>query len=264
MLNRLLKYDMKSYSRVLLPLYGAILAVAAANGLAWRVSDVTGGSVLAGLLTTAYIILMFAAVILTVLTVLLRFYKNLLGREGYLMFALPATVGEHIASKVISAAVWVVIGSAAGLLSLPVMMLLSGSIRTEEWNEMMKAMPYLSERLSQYTTGIAWGVIFLILSLIALIVKVYASIALGACANEYRFLWSVGAFILFSITDSFLTTGLAGAGAKINIMQTGSTAVTDSTGFTPFMMGACVYCAVLAGIYWFVTWLCLDRKLNLE
>ncbi len=45
MLNRLLKYDMKSYSRVLLPLYGAILAVAAANGLAWRVSDVTGGSV---------------------------------------------------------------------------------------------------------------------------------------------------------------------------------------------------------------------------
>ena len=54
MLNRLLKYDMKSYSRVLLPLYGAILAVAAANGLAWRVSDVTGGSVLAGILTTAY------------------------------------------------------------------------------------------------------------------------------------------------------------------------------------------------------------------
>lgn len=70
MLNRLLKYDMKSYSRVLLPLYGAILAVAAANGLAWRMSDVTGGSVLAGILTTAYILLMFAAVILTVLTVL--------------------------------------------------------------------------------------------------------------------------------------------------------------------------------------------------
>ena len=264
MLNRLLKYDMKSYSRVLLPLYGAILAVAAANGLAWRVSDVTGGSVLAGILTTAYIILMFAAVILTVLTVLLRFYKNLLGREGYLMFALPATVGEHIASKVISAAVWVVIGSAAGFLSLPVMMLLSGSIRTEEWNEMMKAMPYLSERLSQYTTGIAWGVIFLILSLIALIVKVYASIALGSCANEYRFLWSIGAFILLSIIESFLTAGFAGAGAKINIMLTGSTAVTDSAGFTPFMMGACIYSAVLAGIYWFVTWLCLDRKLNLE
>ena len=129
---------------------------------------------------------------------------------------------------------------------------------------MMKAMPYLSERLSQYTTGIAWGVIFLILSLIALIVKVYASIALGSCANEYRFLWSIGAFILLSIIESFLTAGFAGAGAKINSMLTGSTAVTDSAGFTPFMMGVCVYCAVLAGIYWFVTWLCLDRKLNLE
>ena len=129
---------------------------------------------------------------------------------------------------------------------------------------MMKAIPYLSERLSQYTTGIAWGVIFLILSLIALIVKVYASIALGSCANEYRFLWSIGAFILLSIIESFLTAGFAGAGAKINIMLTGSTAVTDSAGFTPFMMGACIYSAVLAGIYWFVTWLCLDRKLNLE
>lgn len=60
MLSKLIKYEMKAYSRVLLPLYAAILAVAAADGLAWRFADATGNTVLAVFLAAAYMILVFA------------------------------------------------------------------------------------------------------------------------------------------------------------------------------------------------------------
>ena len=35
-----------------------------------------------------------------------RFYKNLLGDEGYIMFTLPASVHQHVWSKLIVSAVW--------------------------------------------------------------------------------------------------------------------------------------------------------------
>jgi hypothetical protein len=265
MLSKLIKYEMKAYSRVLLPLYAAILAVAAADGLAWRFADATGNTVLAVFLAAAYMILVFAAAAVTAAAVILRFYRNLLGREGYLMFALPASVGEHIASKVLSAALWVILGIAAGAVSLPVIMTLSGSVPAEEWNEALRMVPYLAEQVAPYSASIVWGVIFLFLMMLAFLVRVYASIALGACADRHRFLWSVAAFIVLGILESFLTAFVAGAGVKIGILATGSIQLEENPmQLFLFTFSGCVYCLALVAVYWVVTWLCLDRKLNLE
>lgn len=45
--------------------------------------------------------------VVTAVILIQRFYKNLLGSEGYLMFTLPVTVSQHLFSKTIIAVVMI-------------------------------------------------------------------------------------------------------------------------------------------------------------
>ena len=56
----------------------------------------------------AFALLAMLAVI--VIVAVQRFYKNLLGDEGYLMFTLPATPGQQIFSKLLVSLVWSLMG----------------------------------------------------------------------------------------------------------------------------------------------------------
>ena len=54
-----------------------------------------------------YMGVMMAAFVVTAVILIQRFYKNLLGSEGYLMFTLPVTVTQHLLSKTIIAVVMI-------------------------------------------------------------------------------------------------------------------------------------------------------------
>ena len=46
-----------------------------------------------------------------------RFYQNLLGTRGYIMFTLPASVHQQVWSKLIVSAVWFIATGVAVILS---------------------------------------------------------------------------------------------------------------------------------------------------
>lgn len=62
-----------------------------------------------------FVVLFFLSVMalaaVTVVVIVYRFYKNLLGSEGYLMHTLPVTVHQLIWSKLIAAVVWMAVTS---------------------------------------------------------------------------------------------------------------------------------------------------------
>ncbi len=59
-----------------------------------------------GLLSLAYTAVLIGTAVVTVMTIVRRFYGNLLGREGYLMHTLPVTEAQLVGAKLISGAVW--------------------------------------------------------------------------------------------------------------------------------------------------------------
>ena len=63
-------------------------------------------NMLAALVVMAYVVAITAVFIVAFILMLQRFYKNLLGDEGYIMFTLPASVHQHVWSKLIVSAVW--------------------------------------------------------------------------------------------------------------------------------------------------------------
>ncbi len=119
MLGKLLKYEIKAMGRVMLPLYAVMLFLAGFLALNLRLGMnpairriVDKFAVVSGFL---FVIGVIAVGVVMIVMVVQRFYKNLLGNEGYLMFSLPATTLEHILSKGLSSLLWIVVGGAAGI-----------------------------------------------------------------------------------------------------------------------------------------------------
>lgn len=129
MLKKLFKYECKATARVLLPVYAGAAALTVLTVLLALLQnalfplDRPGWfrlvSVSAEVLTVLGLLALFLACIFVNAQ---RFYK-LLGDQGYLMFPLPATTGQHMAARLLCSLVWTalslgVLTALGGLLSL--------------------------------------------------------------------------------------------------------------------------------------------------
>ena len=119
MLVKLIGYEMKAFGRIMLPLYAATLGFALITGLSIQFLPDDFMSGLPGiLLFMLYGILMLAIIIMTCVLSVTRFYKNLLGLEGYLMFSLPTDTATLIASKVLSVLIWSMLSTVVSFLAI--------------------------------------------------------------------------------------------------------------------------------------------------
>ena len=120
MLKQLLKYEFKATGRTYGGLYLALVALAVLSGFSLRSSSKDN---FASLLLFAYMVVAVAVAVVSVMTIVTRFTRNLLGREGYLMHTLPVTESQLILSKLISSVVWMLCSSIVGIFSFAVMLL---------------------------------------------------------------------------------------------------------------------------------------------
>lgn len=91
MLKKLLKYEFRATARTYGGMYLALLAASVLfGGSLWRWNSTNSDaySTLVGLLSLVYTGVIIGTVVVTIMTIVQRFYRNLLGREGYLMHTL--------------------------------------------------------------------------------------------------------------------------------------------------------------------------------
>lgn len=207
MLRKLMKYEFKATGRILLPLYGALIAFSIINKLfigtgSGRTNmDVLGG-IPAMISIFAYGCTMAAVFIVTLFITIQRFYKNLLGDEGYLMNTLPVALWKNIASKLFIAMGWSFISGVVAIISILIMAYSPGM-----FGEFFEAIPSLFREvynelgLSMYFFIIEIVIISLT-SMASSITMIYASISIGHLFNKRRKLGAFGAFILLNIISN--------------------------------------------------------------
>lgn len=120
---KLLKYEWKACARICLPTYGAIILLAFCNRIlntvnAFDTDRLAIFDFLRMIAVAAYAGVIMLAFGVTVVILIQRFYKNLLGDEGYLMLTLPVTISQHIASKALVALVMCILSGITTLLSV--------------------------------------------------------------------------------------------------------------------------------------------------
>lgn len=113
MLTKLLKYEVRTTARMLLPLYaGTVLAWGVARAFAPLSGRLHLGSTLLfivqALLLFVYWLTMLATGLMTVFVNIRQFYR-LLGEDGYFLIPLPASAAQHLAAKLICGTGWTVV-----------------------------------------------------------------------------------------------------------------------------------------------------------
>ena len=163
MLKNLLKYEFKATARIYGGRYLALLGVSVLfdlslrggeNGWAIAHNDVYGGFV--AVLSLVYTAVLVGTVVSTVMTIVQRFSRNLLGREGYLMHTLPVNEAQLVGSKLISSTVW----SVCSILAAGVSLCLMGCILVINM-ELIGELPLLISKLRDafgyHFDGSFWG-----------------------------------------------------------------------------------------------------------
>ena len=105
MFGRLVKYDFRSMFKQFGFIWPAALLLAMVNHftLFGLNSTSTVGETTAGMAMLVYVAILMAMFIITMIFVIQRFFKGLLGDEGYLMHTLPVRPWQLISSKLLSA-----------------------------------------------------------------------------------------------------------------------------------------------------------------
>lgn len=198
---KLIKYELKATARTFLPLYGGlfILSLCMRLFMMTNLSERFSGtpativSLIFGIVGLLYGLVLSAVFILTAFVMIQRFYKNLLGDEGYLMFTLPVPTWKHIAAKSVVSAIWICVSFIGVLISSFLMVMTLRDAR-----DFFRSFPKFFSAVD-ITASEAFGLLglclFMLLCLFCGILVIYASISLGQLWSRHKIF---GAFLSFT------------------------------------------------------------------
>ena len=280
MLRKLMKYEIWAMGRILLPLYLLVLVACGALALDFRLDKglSSQGSIVFVILLLLFSVSIMAMLVVSVIMVIQRFYKNLLGNEGYMMFSLPVSTAQNIFSKALSALIWIVLGILTGVACGFILTWFLGDITVflkdikGVWALVLISMGKSKARILLCVSFLA-----IVLSVLGAIIKVYAAFSVGHQWGNHRIFGSILAYIGFEIAEGILSSVLplrsmlmkrieipesvAGENAVMAGLK-GSAAVMEQL----LELSKYVALFALVGIlvYGGITWFLLDRRLNLE
>lgn len=284
MLKKLLKYEFMSTGRVFGLCYagvlGAALLLRILGALAW---DNTGNQtavqmllpvtdIAAGISSLLYGGMVIAVIVVTFIFILQRFYKNLLGGEGYLMQTLPVTPRQLISSKLIAAVVWTVLSSIVVILSVLVLAM-SGEMFGELVRDLGDIIRFYHETFATPLTVLALEMIVVcVVGIAASVLQIYAAIMIGHQAAKHKIALAVGAYFGISVVISVASSILMNV--LYHIVPNGAWNALSDWLFvmndTPMLLvhilllGYLVFNLVLAVVFFAVTEWMMRRNLNLE
>jgi hypothetical protein len=269
MLGKLLKYDFRSMWKQFAIIWPAVLVVALVNRFTFSFNldnyERASGAVVAVITMTAFAFITIAMFVVAMIFIIQRFYKGLLGREGYLMHTLPVRPWQLIASKLICAMtamfLSMLVVAASLLLIFPEgwLNLLNWSVWREIWQAFWSS-----------ADPILYLVEVLLLTLIDAadsILMIYFCMALGHLFTRHRVLASVAAFLiipfvldLLSLLLPFQTDSIL----PIIFGIDGGFSFGGNISLHAWLRFSLATTALQAVFYFFGTQYILKRKLNLE
>ena len=190
MLGKLMKYEFRATAIYFLPIYVVLVLVSGLRSVVTLISQKfsNGFSAFSGFsLSAIYLLLALGLAITTFIVIIIRFYKNLLGTEGYLMFTLPVSVEQNILAKLIPSVVWFFGSCVLGMLTIAPAMGL-------RFNDNPFTM-FTGIRLGD-VPEILLAVLMVIGSIAGTFLFYYLCMCIGQMFNSHRFLASAGAYIV--------------------------------------------------------------------
>ena len=261
MLKKLLKHEFAATGRFLLPMYLILLVIALIDRMVLNLDTFHGVlSIIPGFLTAAYIVSIIAVITVTMVLLVMRFYKNLLGDEGYLMFTLPVRSDQLLTAKLISSTIWTLLSVFAVVASL-----LIAFATPDVMQNIARIFRDVYEELHDMFGGLAVLVLIeiMLMSLIGLITNIlliYVAIAVGQLFNGHRVLGSFLSYVgIHTITQLVLALIIIIGGQILSRPLENFESVPRIV-----LPAALVVITAISGVYYYTINHIFRKKLNLE
>lgn len=206
MLGKLLKYDFRAMWKQFSMIWLAALVIALINRFTLPFNRQGGlgteNELLAVITISVFIGVMCAMFVVAMVFVLTRFYRGLLGDEGYLMHTLPVKTWQLVFSKLVCAIVVTVVNVLVSFLAMFLMMPIN-------WIEVfdMELWKRLVQGMLRQPDALLYLAEFFLLCVVALslmVTMVYLSMAIGHLFHRRRVLMSVVAFFALDIAGNLV------------------------------------------------------------
>ena len=266
MLGKLLKYELPAMGRRLLPLYGAWAAASILLGFSLRIVD-SKSDLFAVLTILLYVAVTVAVLVMSIIIVVQRYKKSMLGNEAYFNMTLPVSMNEHLANKTISAMIWMTASALASLISIILILLCSGAfieVFVDGWREFYRE---VIKQIGPKSLLIFIEVLILgILSAAKSVLAIYAALTIGHQAKDHTTLASIGAYIGLTMAESTVGNIFIRAGMVFNMGFEDFVQFLASHEFLTSQLVVLIMLLVVIGLiaaYFFICKYFMEKKLNL-
>ena len=277
MLGKLMKHEFCATARIMLPVMGAMVALAllanlSIRGLAGNLSDIPVLRILFVLIIIFFSVAVVATIVMSLVIMVSRFYRNLLKDEGYLMFTLPVSVHELIWSKLIVSLVWFL---ATALLIFLVMSLMALNLSHTNLEMILEQLPSWSE-INRWLdeTGIRGQLVTLLIQVVlgtligifAVCLHFYGAMALGHMFSKDKVLLSIVFFVGISFAFNLMEMGYGVVGFGLSDLENlDMSSGREGLAFVSNVIWHGIgLSAVQAAVLYLAAFLGLKKGLNLE
>lgn len=268
MLTKLLKYEYKATARTMIPFYVALIIVAIVNRVSMFFQpDPEFFHISQMLLAVIYGLFIAAVFVMTMLVMIQRFYKNLMGQEGYLMFTIPVTPTQNLLAKAIVSFTWFIASVACTFISVFIL-IPDYSDFPFIWSNFDRISREFLQTTGMSLGGMLWIMVaFLVVSMIQFIFEIYTAICIGHQANDHKILASFGAYVgIYVVIQTFNAAIISIINLfDFNWIRASIESTADIT-HNILMVFGFVFAESVALIigYFFINRHLLGKKLNLE
>lgn len=258
MLRKLMKHELRATGRVIVPIILVLLC--AALGARFSLTSFLDSKnnvliVLGSLLAVAYSIAIAGLFIACLVLMAVRFYRNMMGDEGYLMFTLPVNVHQHIWSKLLTATIWVVLSGMAVILSASILVVGYAIDLGPMLREIKDVIVNIlnMEELKLLVFALVSG----LLTIMTGFMLMYAAMSIGCSFANNKLLCSFAAFFGLQFGGSFISGLLPSTETVAQFFHLSSSTET-------LIWIGIVHTGIRFGIFYLITTWFLRNRLNLE
>lgn len=277
MFRKLVKYEWAAMIRTMFPMYAAVIVISLLNALFANVGIGSSSPLFelwdwinyyfGGIAVLLYVAILIGLGVFAFVVIAQRFYKGLLGEEGYLMFTLPVKVWQLVFSKALVSFLIGIVSGAVAVLSIGIL----GGIEFFQALAMIpslikelciQARAYDKELLVQMVLFGIEVLAALIISGFAFIYHIYFAASLGHLSRNHKAALAVVWYIVINTAVGFFTMCMASGALGLPI----SISLPEYSYWEIHILGMTFLLGELAKtlIFGIGTHYILKNKLNLE
>lgn len=260
MLGQVLKYDLKAVCRYLIPLYAVLLGLGVMVRLLGFFDNISIIAIICGLMVVALVLVSVFSFVLTGIFSVKHYLENLFKDEGYLTHTLPVKKGTLLVSKVLVSLITLILTALVLFISLLIAFYQEGL-----FSEVIKVLGLSIYGMKVYEF-LLFMIFYSIIGYLTTILMVYAAISVGYSKSSNKLVSSVVCALIFYFAMEIIYFGVLSVivlidPAFISDLDNEVFMMKDLISFFTIFM---VFTACIGGVYYYISYRYMNKKLNLE